>query len=177
MESSPDQPPASSRIEIGGVARAHGIRGEVVIVTHDPDSATLGEVEQVFVGGELRTIRGARATHRGWLVALDGVETRDDAEKLRGLVVEVDRAALELDDDDILLADLVGCQTRRVDGSGWGTIAAVEAGAHQDLLVIHDGDVERMLPLVDEFVTAIDLETRVVTVDPPDGLPESKVRR
>ena len=177
MESTPDQPPASRRIEIGGVARAHGIRGEVVIVTHDPDSATLGEVEQVCIGGEVRTIRGARDTHRGWLVAIEGVETRTDAEKLRGLAVEVDREALELDDDDILLDDLVGCPALRADGTRWGTIAAVEAGAHQDLLVIHDGEVERMLPLVDQFVTAIDLATRVVTVDPPEGLPESKVRR
>jgi ribosomal 30S subunit maturation factor RimM len=40
-----------ARVEIGGVARAHGIRGEVVIVTHDPDSDTLGFVERVFVNG------------------------------------------------------------------------------------------------------------------------------
>jgi len=165
-----------SKIEIGGVARAHGIRGEVVIVTHDPDSATLGEIEQIFIGGAPYTISGARDTHRGWLVVLDGIATRTDAEKLRGLAVEVDRDALELDDDDILLADLVGCAVRRADGSPWGVVAAVEPGSHQDLLVIHDGDVERLLPLVDELVPAIDLDARIVTVDPPEGLPEHRPR-
>ena len=39
--------------------------------------------------------------------------------------------------------------------------------------MIHDGEIERLLPLVDEFVTTIDLEAGVVTVDPPEGLPES----
>ena len=168
-----DRPP---RIEIGGVARAHGIRGEIVIVTHDPDSTTLADIEQVFIEGVPRRIRQARDTHRGWLVALEGVETRNDAEKLKGRPVEVEREALELDDDDVLLADLVGCEVRRPDGSAWGTIVEVVAGELQDLLVIHAGDIERLVPLVDELVPAIDLDARVVTVDPPEGLPESKVR-
>ena len=163
----------ASRIEIGGVARAHGIKGEVVIVTHDPDSTTLGEVDHIWIGGTLRTITGARGTHRGWLIALEGIATRNDAEALQGKVVEVDRSLLELDEDDVLLGDLIGCAVVRR-GQPWGTIAAVDAGELQDLLVIHDGDVERLIPLVDELVTDIDLDARIVTVDPPDPWPESK---
>ena len=165
------------RIEIGGVARAHGIRGEVVIVTHDPDSATLGGVETIYVGGVRRKIAQARDTQRGWLVLFEGIATRTEAEGLRGQPVEVDREALELTDGDVLLADLVGCAVRRADGSAWGEVTAVDAGEMQDLLVIRDGDVERLLPIVDVFVKQIDLEARVITVDPPDELPESKVRR
>jgi 16S rRNA processing protein RimM len=163
------------RIEIGRITRAHGIRGEVVIVTHDPASELLGEIETLWIGGAERRLTGARNTHRGWLVQLEGVATRNDAEALRGQLVEVDRSVLELADDEILLADLVGCRVVRADGTAWGTIAAIESGM-QDLLVIHDGDIERLLPLVDEFVTHIDLGSGVVTVDPPEGLPENKRR-
>ncbi|HEY1556228.1 MAG TPA: ribosome maturation factor RimM [Kofleriaceae bacterium] len=173
---SPKPEAQSPRIQIGGVARAHGIRGEVVIVTHDPDSETLGDVATIYVGGVAREIVAARDTHRGWLVQLAGIATRTEAEGLRGQVVEVDRAQLALADGDVLLSDLVGCEVRRADGSPWGTIAAVQPGELQDLLVIHDGDVERMLPMVDVFVTRIDIAARVVTVDPPDALPESKLR-
>ena len=165
---------ADARVEIGGIARAHGIKGEVVIVTHDPDSDTLGAVETIYVAGTPRRIVQARDTHRGWLVALEGVTTRNDAEALRGQVVEVDRDALELDEDDVLLNDLIGCAVKKTDGTPWGTVAAVEAGDFQDLLIIHDGDIERMLPLVDVFVTEIDLDHSTITVDPPEGLPESK---
>ncbi|MDB4956102.1 MAG: rRNA processing protein RimM [Myxococcales bacterium] len=164
------------RIEIGGIARAHGIRGEVVIFTHDPDSETLGAAEVVWVGGKQRKIEHARDTQRGWLVRLEGITTRNDAEALRGQTVEIDREALGLGDEDILLADLIGCAVKLVDGRPWGTIASVEADV-QDRLVIHDGDLERLLPLVDEFVKDIDLEARVVTIDPPEGLPESKIVR
>jgi 16S rRNA processing protein RimM len=163
------------RIEIGRITRAHGIRGEVVIVTHDPGSEIVGEVETLWIGGSERRVTGARGTHRGWLVQLEGVATRNDAEALRGQLVEVDRSVLELADDEILLADLVGCRVVRTDGAPWGTIAEIQGGM-QDLLVIHDGEIEHLLPLVDEFVTHIDLDNGVVTVDPPDGLPESKRR-
>jgi 16S rRNA processing protein RimM len=159
------------RIEIGRISRAHGLRGEVVIVAHDSESDLLDRLATLWVGGVERGVVGARHTHRGWLVQLAEIATRNDAEALRGQAVEVDRAVLELGDDDILLDDLVGCRVVRTDGAPWGTIAAVEGGM-QDRLVIHDGDIERQLPLVDEFVTSIDLEAGVVTVDPPEGLPE-----
>lgn len=164
------------RIEIGGVARPHGIRGEIVIVTHDPDSATLGEVDRIFVGDDERAITAARFTHRGWLVALESIVTRNDAERLQGLPVSVDRGALALEPDDVLLADLVGCAVQRTDGAPWGVVAAIDSGDHQDRLIIHHGDIERLLPLVDAFVTNIDIERGIVTVDPPEGLPESPVR-
>jgi 16S rRNA processing protein RimM len=162
------------RIEIGRIARAHGIRGEVVIVTHDPESDLLDDQSVLWIGGTERRVTAARATHRGWLIQLEGIATRNEAETLRGQAVEVDRAALALADDDILLGDLVGCRVQRVDGTPWGEIARVNSGGMQDLLVIHDGELERLLPLVDEFVASIDLEAGVVTVDPPDGLPEHK---
>ena len=165
-----------ARVEIGGIARAHGIKGEVVIVTHDPDSDTLGRVKTIFVAGTPRTIVQARDTHRGWLIALEGVVTRNDAEALKGKPVEVPREELELDEDDVLLSDLVGCRVVRLDGSLWGEVAEVQAGEMQDLLVVHHGEIERLLPLVDVFVTNIDLDARVITVDPPEGLPESKLR-
>ena len=161
------------RVEIGRIARVHGIRGEVVIATHDPGSELLDRPPTLWIGGVPREVVRARSTPRGWLVQLAGVATRNDAEALRGQAVEVDRAALELGEDDILLDDLIGCRVQRVDGTPWGTIAAVEGGM-QDRLVIHDGDIERQLPLVDEFVTDIDLEAGVVTVDPPEGLPEHR---
>ena len=162
-------------LEIGGVARAHGIHGEVAIVTHDPDSETIGRVETIVVGGVERKIVEARNTQRGWLVLLDGILTRSDAEALRGQTVEVPREALELAEDDVLLHDLVGCKVQLRDGTPWGEIVEIDAG-FQDRLVIRDGAVERMLPLVDELVTDIDLDARIVTVDPPEGLPEMKLK-
>ncbi len=170
------------RIEIGGIARAHGIRGEVVVHTHDPDSTTLAAIAEaqgtIWVGGVEKKVLFARDTpQRGWLVQLEGIDTRNDAELLQGKVVEVDREDLELDEGDVLLDDMIGCKVVLKDGGGeWGVIAGIDLGP-QDLLVIHDGEIERLLPLVDQFVIDIDIAAGVVTVDPPPGLPENRVSK
>lgn len=158
-----------ARIEIGGIARAHGIRGEVAIFTHDPDSTVLERAESIWIDGTEHRVVEARSTPKGWLVALAGLETRNEAEALRGQVVEVARETLELEDGDVLLHDLIGLKVQ-AEGQPWGEIANVEAD-FQDRLVIHHDGQEYLLPLVDELVTNIDLEAGVVTVVIPEGLP------
>ena len=150
-----------------------------MIITHDPDSDTLSKVASIYIDGVARAIESARNTpQRGWLVKLADVHTRNDAEGLQGKQVSVDRDALDLAEDDVVLDDLIGCTVKLADGTPWGIVDAIDvANPHQALLVIIDGDLERLLPLVDEFVTNIDLESAVITVDPPEDLPASKVSR
>jgi 16S rRNA processing protein RimM len=165
------------RVEIGAVARAHGVRGELRVVLHNPTSTALDGVDAVFVGERELALESARPVAGGaYLVRLAGIGDRDQAEALRGAPVAVARADLPLADDEVLLVDLVGCRVELADGTSWGVIAAVETGP-QDRLVIHSGDVERQLPVTDAFLIDIDLDARRVVVDPPEGLPEEPIRR
>jgi 16S rRNA processing protein RimM len=170
----PPAPPApgAGRIEVGFVARAHGIRGELLAVPHDPASRTLAGARAVWIGGRRYPVRAARATPRGFLILVEGVDDRTAAEGLRGAALEVEREEIPLAEGEVLLADLVGCRAQLPDGTPWGEIVALALGP-QVRLVVRDGDVERELPLVEALVPAIDLAGRVVTVDPPDGLPET----
>ncbi len=164
----------ADRVEVGFVARAHGIRGEICAVPHDAASTTLGEVAAVWIRGRRYEIAEARDTQKGFLLALAGVDDRDAADALRGAAVEVAREDLALADGEILLADLVGCAVRKADGTPWGAVTGLDLGP-QVRLVIRDGDREREVPLVDALVTNIDLEARVVTVELPEDWPEEKV--
>ncbi len=158
------------------VARAHGIRGEVRVALHNPESTALEGARAIYVGEREVAVESARPVSGAYLVRLAGIGDRDRADALRGQPVAVAREALELEEEEVLLVDLIGCQVELPDGTGWGVIAAVEPGM-QDRLVIHHGEVERQLPVTDEFVIDIDLEGRRVVVDPPEGLPEDPLRR
>jgi 16S rRNA processing protein RimM len=166
----------TDRVELGVVSKAHGIRGEVVAVPHDGDSTALGELEQLWIGGVRRTVVRARAVPPGaYLLAFEGITDRDAAAALRGALIEADRDDLALDDDEVLLTDLIGCRCVLPDGTAWGEIVGVEPGAMQDRLVIHHDGIERQLPVVDAFIAGIDVEAGVVTVTPPEGLPEDPI--
>jgi 16S rRNA processing protein RimM len=159
-------------VEVGVVTRPHGVRGELRVVPHQPDSTTLLDADAVWIDGARHEVVGARSTKDAILLRLAEISDRDVAAELRGAPVAVPRAQLDLVDGEILLADLVGCQVVTSGGDAWGEVVRIETGP-QDRLVIDPGGGgrERQLPLVDEFVRSIDLEARLITIDPPDGLP------
>lgn len=159
------------RIEIGVVSRPHGVRGELRMHLHNTESTAFDVIDELFVGGTLYQLGSARSTTGGVLVRLVGIDTRNQAEDLVGKPIEVMRDWLELDEEDVLLDEIIGCQVELEDGTPWGQVVAVHAGI-QDRLVIHDGAMERYLPLVDVFVRNIDREARKIVVAPPDDLPE-----
>ncbi len=158
-------------VKIGVIAKPHGVRGEMRVHLYNADSTALEVVSEVQLKDIVYAIASARLVRGGALLKLDEVTTRDQAERLVGTEVCVTRSALELDDDDVLLDELVGCQTKLESGEDWGEIVEVISGV-QDRLVIHQGGTERYLPLVDAFVVDIDLEAKVVILAPPPDLPE-----
>jgi 16S rRNA processing protein RimM len=161
---------APDLIELGYVARAHGIRGELHVTLHNPDSEVLLGADRVFIGGRAHAVRRARAVPAGVLLAVDGVDDRTAAEALRGAAVSVARELIPLADGEVLAIDLVGCDAVLEDGAPFGRVVAIEVGP-QDRLVIRDGALERLLPLVPELVVDIDLARRRLVVAPPEDLP------
>lgn len=95
------------------------------------------------------------------------------AERLAGcrcLVREadVDLALLEEADD---LPDWEGWRVEDERAGFVGEVAAVDDRAMQPLLVVHrDGAADALVPLVDEFVVAVDEDARLIRLCCPDGL-------
>lgn len=158
-------------VEIGVIARPHGVRGEMRVHLHNADSTALEIVSEVILKGISYSVVSARLVRGGALLKVEDVIDRDQAEALVGAPLAVKRTELELEEDDVLLDELVGCATQLASGEPWGEIVEVVSGV-QDRLVIHQGGTERYLPLVDAFVVNIDLEAKVVVLAPPLDLPE-----
>jgi 16S rRNA processing protein RimM len=160
-----------SLVEIGVVTRPHGVRGALRVMAHAPESESLLGARRVFLGAREYDVRSVRKTPGAFLLEVAGIADRDAAEALREAPVALRREDIATGEGEFLLADLIGCRVELPDGTAYGEIEDVQAG-FQDRLVIGDGEVERLLPLVDAFVLEIDLEARRVVVDPPEGLPE-----
>ncbi len=156
----------AGRLPIGRIGRPHGVRGEVTLLplvdadNDDVDDAEFLSVGAVFdVGSRSLEISSSRRHRQGWLVRFVGVETRNDAEALRGTVLSIDERG------DAENTDVVGFDVRDRSGTVLGTVIAVEPNPAHDILVLADGV---MIPT--PFV--IDVAPGVVTVDPPEGLLE-----
>lgn len=158
---------APTLLEVGIVARPHGLRGEVVVAlsSNRPERMQLGSTltwrrpQSDDPCGTLE-IAAVRPFNGRYLVVFEGVATLEAAESLRGAVL----LAPPIDDPSALFVhDLIGSVVVEVDGTSRGRVVAVQANPASDLLVLEDGG---LVPLgfVKEQVEG------TLVVDAPPGL-------
>lgn len=155
-------------IALGQIAGVHGVKGWVRVFSHtEPRDAILDYRPWLLGDGErpVEPLEGAR--HGKTVIArLEGVEDRDQAERLVGQAIGVERRDLpEPREGEFYWADLIGLEVVLKDGEPLGTIEELMATGAHDVMVVR-GDRERLIPFVpDRTVLAVDLESRRITVD------------
>jgi 16S rRNA processing protein RimM len=115
--------------------------------------------------------------HKGGIVLhFTGVNSISEAETLSGLIVAVPREQrAPLAEDEVYIADLIGCTLVDVAEQNnpkvVGTIENVEREAGPvPLLMVHSGENEILVPFARSFMRSLDLTSRRVEMDLPEGL-------
>jgi 16S rRNA processing protein RimM len=166
-----------SLVLLGRVNGAHGIKGELKIRPYSGEpQSLLGYKCLLLTDGATSesvawNVEQARA-HKSWaVIKLAGCDNRDRAEQLYRAEVFVRADELpELDEGEFYLRELEGRAVRTVDGHVVGTITGLLAGGAQDILQVENSGQEYLIPLVPEFIVAMDADA--VTVSLPPGLLE-----
>jgi 16S rRNA processing protein RimM len=165
-------------IVIAHIARAWGIKGEVIADLHTDFPDRFDDVEAVTLrrgATEREAVLEGYRFHKGRvLLKFEGVDTMSDAELLAGFDVRIDEAELyELPEGDDLYweFDLVGCRVETVDGETVGEVEALLGTDGGDILSVRRSDgKEVLIPFVDEICPTVDVEAKRIVVDPPEGL-------
>lgn len=126
-------------IEIARVAGAFGVRGEVRVTAYSEDPLALKRYGPLLdrSGKAALTLTSARLHKSGLVVRAKEVETKEQADAMRGLRLYVDRAALPPPaEDEFYLADLIGLEVRDGAGAVLGTVRAVQDFGAGDILEI-----------------------------------------
>lgn len=166
--------PAPDRILIARVGAPNGLKGEVRLLPFGDDPEALADYGPLFTAdGRTLTLASLRFQGDKLIARFAGVADRTGAEKLTGLDLFIDRAALpEPDEDEFYLADLIGLDAVLGDGTLFGKILAVPNFGAGDLLDIAPvgGGQTILIPFTRVCVPEIDLAGGRVVVDPPLGL-------
>jgi 16S rRNA processing protein RimM len=165
------------QLVVGRIAKAHGISGEVSVEvrTDDPD-------HRFAVGAKLDTepaergpltVDGTRWHSGRLLVRFTGVADRTAAEGLRATLLVADSSTSAPPDEaeEFWDHDLVGLTARTATGEVLGTLTDVLHPPGPDTLVITTpAGRELLVPFVAAIVPTVDIGSREVVVNPPDGL-------
>ena len=159
----------ASLIEIGTIVKPHGVRGELKVRLHHRRSSILEEIDPALLVLRDRHGNTRRGVSRAGdaLLRIDGVTDRDAAESLRGAVVLAPRSAVVLAHDEVLVADLVGCEVF-ADGVSVGRVATVIETGAGEVLVVRNEREERLIPFVDQWVARVEIARRRIDLDGGD---------
>ncbi|KRE02138.1 hypothetical protein ASE63_07120 [Bosea sp. Root381] len=164
----------NTRVLLGVIGAAHGIKGEVRIKTFTGDPLAIADYGPLSDDkGRLFEIAEIRPAKEVVVARLKGVTSREAAESLNGVELFVARDSLLApeDEDDFLHADLIGCRVLGPDGAALGTVTSVENYGAGDLLDIETPDGHSVLmPFTKAFAPRIDIAARVIHAEPPLGL-------
>ena len=164
---------ADDLVRIGVVVRPHGIRGELVVQATGETLSTLSPGSSVYSLDPARVARVlSMRPHQGrWLVCLEGIQDRDEAEQVRGAALAVSVTDLvPAGPGEAYVDDLVGCRLEEASGELVGTILAVREGGPQDLLEVDRAGTVVLIPMAGDWLVNFDLEDRLLVLRIPPGL-------
>jgi 16S rRNA processing protein RimM len=171
-----------NRVELGRIVGAHALRGEVRVRIFGDGPQNLLSVPQIWLAEAREAVQarpavvvGAGSGRVGEVrLALEGVETRNAAEALKGLLVLAEAADLaRLEGGEFYWHELVGCQVETSDGRSIGSVREIwESGAHDVLVVDAGRGAPVLIPTAREIMTGVDLESRRIVIDDLPGLLE-----
>ena len=159
-------------IQVGRVAGAFGVRGEIRITSFTAEPLALVDYGALLRedGSPGLTITSGRASKGSVVVWTREVQTRDQAEALRGLKLYIARADLpEPDDDEFYVTDLIGLAVVSPDGEPLGKVKAVQDFGAGDLLEVQpEHGATWYLPFTREAVPEVRIADGVIVGVTPD---------
>ena len=162
---------ADEFVILGRVSGVHGVRGWVKVYAETREREGILAYNPWYLrevsGWQPRQLLEGRVQGSGLVVArLEGIESIDQARALIDAEIAVKREQLpRLKRGEYYWSDLEGLRVVNLEGIEFGTVSHLfETGAN-DVLVVRDGERERLIPFTKDAVKKVDLATREIRVD------------
>lgn len=160
-------------LEAGKIVTTHGIRGEIKIMPYTDYPELLCEFDRLFIGKNHEEIAVERSrAFKGMVIAkLEGIDTPEDASKLRNKILYMHRDDLELDENTYFIQDLIGMEVHDADTDFvYGKIDDVMQTGANDVYVINGAGRKYLIPAIPEVVISTDIDGNIMTIRPLEGL-------
>lgn len=163
-------------VTVGLVERPFGVKGEVKVrsLSDVPGRfETLTSVSLVAKNGKTldTSVTHVRRAGERFIVGLVGLTTPEEAGLWRGSLMQAPRGTVPvLPSGQYYECDLVGLGVQTDQGLSIGVLEEIVELPGGHMFVVRQGAKETLIPAAKEWVTAVDLERRLMTVRIIDGL-------
>lgn len=162
-------------VPVGEVIRPQGIKGKLKIRPL-ADADLFLQAEGVYLGTGKKSpvyykVLSAQLHKNAVLLALEGVESMSEAEKLVGSQVFADLESLdELPEGEFYWYQIIGLDVLTDDGRLLGKVAEILPTGSNDVYIVRDGAKEYLIPAIEQVVKSIDVSVGRMVITPIKGL-------
>ena len=163
-------------LELGQIVNVKGLKGEVKVNSFTDDNTKFERIPNVFLKqkGNLKeySIESVGYNKNQVIIKFKGIDTIEEAEKLRNSYIVVDREIFgELPEGVYYIADLLGLDVYTEDGTLLGKVDDIFSTGSNDVYVVKDElGKQKLLPGIDEVIKQIDIESGKIIVNLIEGL-------
>lgn len=164
------------KLEVGQIVNTFGIKGFVKVYPYVDDISRFDNLKKVYIKSKKidkqLSIEEVKYHKNMVLIKFKGIETVEEAEKLKNAYVEIDRAdAIPLEEGQYFIADLIGLDVYLDTGEKLGVLEDIYNTGSSDIYVVkNELGKQFLLPYIDEVIKKIDIEEGKITVHIIEGL-------
>ena len=166
-------------IPVGKIIGVHGLKGATKVYSYAEALSVFEPSSSIFLTSagrrrETYTIKWVKPHSRGILLGLKDITNRDQALKLVGSEILIERTRLpELENGSFYWCDIIGLSVFSSEGEYLGRVASIIATGSNDVYVVKDPDNSKdneiLIPAIESVVQEIDLERQTMRVELPEG--------
>ena len=165
-------------LQVGVITQTHGVRGEVKVFPTTDDPERFLDLEYVFLdtGREKKklTIQSVKFFKQFVILKFKGIDNINDIERYKRCPLLVNREdAVDLEEDEYFIADMIGMDVLTEDGEVFGTLKDfIETGANDVYVINSKKHGEVLIPAIKECILDVNVKEGKMLVHLMDGLIE-----
>lgn len=160
-------------LETGRITGTHGVRGEMKIDVWADSPEFVKKIKNLYwENGDKIAVESMRLHKNFILITVDGVDSVEKADTLRGKIVYINREDVKLKDGQVFIADLIGLEAKDGNtGKIYGKLTKVyPTGANDVYQIDNEEGKSYLFPAVKHMIKSIDVESGFIELLPIPGI-------
>lgn len=156
----------NEKLVIGKITKAHGVRGEVKVISYSDDLKRFKKLKKVSIDSSELKVEWVKLQSNRAILKLEGYDSIEDTQELRNKLISVDREdAVKLEEDEYYVADLIGCSVFDEKEVELGKIYDVISTGSNDVYWIKSKTRKDLLvPVLKDIVLSVDIDSEKIII-------------
>lgn len=160
-------------LEAGKIVGTHGVRGMVRIDPWSDNGEFLSQFKTFYIGNEKQSVRALRIQPHGrvCIAEIEGVDSIEKAEGLRGKILFIKRDDAELDDGRYFIDEIIGAEVfEHTTNEALGVLRDVSPTGANDVWHIEKDGKEYLVPAIADVIVSVDIENNRIEINALKGI-------